>query len=140
MVAVPFPFTTYIIYKYFISLNHSYLTVSKYLCRSITRGLLVHGVSVAGQLSGPCPRLFSQNDSRPHALYWLLCYGHKNCLANMAITTHKIEGASCLVAVTVQFDTTEINLGSHSSLVKNYKTQEHGDKSSSVSALFILHM
>jgi hypothetical protein len=58
----------------------------------------------------------------------------------MAITTHKIEGASCLVAVTVQFDTTEINLGSHSSLVKNYKTQEHGDKSSSVSALFILHM
>jgi len=54
----------------------------------------------------------------------------------MAITTHKV-GASCLVAVTVQFDTKEINLGSHSSLVKNYKSQEYGEKSSSVSALFI---
>jgi len=138
MVAVPLPFTAYIIYKYFISLNHSYLTVSKYLCRSITGGLLVHSVSVAGQLSGPW--VFSQNDSRPHALYWLFCYGHKNCLANMAITTHKTEEASCLVAVTVQSDTTEINLGSYSSLVKNYKSQEHGDKSSSMSALFISHM
>jgi len=33
--------------------------VSKCLCRFITRGLLVRGVSVAGQLSGPWPRLFS---------------------------------------------------------------------------------
>jgi len=48
---------------------------------------------------------------------------------------------SCsLAAVTVQFDTTKINLGSHSSIVKNYKSQEHGDKSSHVSALFISHM
>jgi hypothetical protein len=58
----------------------------------------------------------------------------------MAITTHKFEGASCLVAVTVQFDTIEINLGSHNSLVKNYKSQEHGDISSSVSAVFISHV
>ena len=57
----------------------------------------------------------------------------------MAITTHKVEGASCLVAVTVQFDTKEISLGSHSSLVKNYVSQDHGDKSS-VTTLFISHM
>jgi hypothetical protein len=58
----------------------------------------------------------------------------------MAITSHKVEGASCLVTVREQSDTTKNNLESHSSLVKNYKSQKHGDNSSSVSAMLISHM